>query len=329
MARLHGLALAAVYVTWSAISFVKSEVEKRNVTEAFGKSLHPKLVADLAKHPERLVLGGETREITILFCDIRGFTTISEQYDAQGLTGVINRFLTPMSRIIMERFGYIDKYIGDCIMAFWNAPSDDADHARNACRTILEMRMSLKALNETWREEAEAEGRKHLPVNIGMGLNTGPCCVGYMGSDQKLNYTTLGDDVNLSSRLEGQSKAYHVDTVIGPRTRELAPDFAALELDLIKVKGKTKPVRIFTLVDDEKVAASPEFRTLETAHKSVLDAYRRQDWDGLDKAVALARPLGQPFRVAGLYDVYLERAAAFRASPLPVDWDGVFTATSK
>jgi len=192
------LALAAVYVTWSAISFVKSEVEKRNVTEAFGKSLHPKLVADLAKHPERLVLGGETREITILFCDIRGFTTISEQYDAQGLTGVINRFLTPMSRIIMERFGYIDKYIGDCIMAFWNAPSDDADHARNACRTILEMRMSLKALNETWREEAEAEGRKHLPVNIGMGLNTGPCCVGYMGSDQKLNYTTLGDDVNLS-----------------------------------------------------------------------------------------------------------------------------------
>ncbi|MDP3543634.1 MAG: adenylate/guanylate cyclase domain-containing protein [Elusimicrobiota bacterium] len=323
------LGILLVYATWSAVSFVRTEAERRNVTEAFGKSLHPKLVAELAKHPERLALGGATREITVLFCDIRGFTSISELYDAQGLTRVINRFLTPMSRIIMGRFGYIDKYIGDCIMAFWNAPSDDAEHARNACRAALEMNARLKALNEEWRAEAEAAGRRHAPVKIGIGLNTGLCCVGYMGSDQKLNYTALGDDVNLASRLEGQSKPYGVNTVIGPRTRELASEFAALELDLIRVKGKTVPVRVFALVGDPGVAASGGFHRLAARHDELLADYRAMRWDKAEGGLAGCRALDEYGAMGGYYDALAARIAAFRAEAPPADWDGVFTAVSK
>jgi adenylate cyclase len=321
------LTILAVYMSSSLISHLKSETERRQVRSAFSRYMHPKLVEELAKHPEKLRLGGETRDMTILFCDIRGFTTISEQFDAQGLTQVINKFLTPMTGIIMDRSGYIDKYIGDCIMAFWNAPLDDAQHARNACTAALAMHQRLAELEEVWKAEAETAGRKYVPIRIGVGLNTGPCCVGNMGSDQRFNYSVLGDDVNLASRLEGQSKPYGVSTVIGPRTRELTSDFAALELDLIKVKGKTKPVRIFTLVGDPLKAQEPGFQRHALVHDRMLAAYRGQKWDEAIALLAECREAGLPLEK--LHDMYEERIAAFRLHPPSADWDGTFTATSK
>ncbi|HAM37052.1 MAG TPA: adenylate/guanylate cyclase domain-containing protein [Elusimicrobia bacterium] len=321
------LAIVAVYMSSTLISYLKSETERNQVRHAFSRYMHPKLVEELAKHPEKLRLGGETRGMTVLFCDIRGFTTISEQFDAHGLTQMINKFLTPMTEIIMEHRGYIDKYIGDCIMAFWNAPLDDPGHAVNACVSALAMHARLDELEAVWRAEAEKEGRKYVPIHIGVGLNTGNCCVGNMGSDQRFNYSVLGDDVNLASRLEGQSKPYGVSTVIGPRTRELAPDFAALELDLIKVKGKTKPVRISALLGAPSLAREPDFKKHEETHNRMLAAYRSQSWDEAEDLLAECRNLRPGLEK--LYGLYEDRIRAFRAAPPGADWDGTFTATSK
>jgi adenylate cyclase len=321
------LTVLIIYMASSLISYLKSETERRQVRNAFSRYMHPKLVEELAKHPEKLKLGGETRNMTILFCDIRGFTTISEQYDAHGLTTVINRFLTPMTGIIMDKLGYIDKYIGDCIMAFWNAPLNDARHAANACEAALTMQERLKELNEIWRAEAEAEGRKYIPINIGVGLNTGDCCVGNMGADQRFNYSVLGDDVNLASRLEGQSKPYGVGVVIGPRTREQAKDFAALELDLIRVKGKTVPVNIFVLLGRTDVKESPEFKAHEALHNKMLAAYRGQQWAEATKLLEECRQAAFPLKA--LYDMYEARIRDYELESPGKDWDGTYTATSK
>ena len=321
------LTILVVYMSSSLINYLKSETERRQVRNAFSRYMHPKLVAELAKHPEKLRLGGETRDMTILFCDIRGFTTISEQFDAHGLTQMINKFLTPMTGIIMDRSGYIDKYIGDCIMAFWNAPLDDPEHARNACQAALAMHQRLAELEGVWKAEAAAEGRKFVPIHIGVGLNTGLCCVGNMGSDQRFNYSVLGDDVNLASRLEGQSKPYGVNTIIGPRTRELVAEFAALELDLIRVKGKTKPVRIFTLLGDARKAQEPGFQRHVQVHDRRLAAYRAQKWDEALALLAECRGGGLPLEK--LHDCYEERILDFQLHPPAAGWDGTFTATSK
>ena len=323
------LSVLAIYLASSLITYLKTEAERRQVRSAFGQYLHPKLVADLARHPEKLQLGGVVRDMTVLFCDIRGFTTISEQYDAIGLTRVINRFLTPMSGVIMERMGTIDKYIGDCIMACWNAPEDDPAHAANACASALEMHRRLGELNVRWEAEDVAAGRKFIAIHIGAGLNSGPCLVGNMGSDQKFNYSVLGDDVNLASRLEGQSKTYGVDTVIGPRTRESAPAFAALELDLIKVKGKTKPVRIHALLGDAALAADADFRRLAEEHAAMLAAYRAQGWDEALRRLAACENLGGSLRLTKLYRLYEQRVEAYRAAPPGESWDGAYTALTK
>ena len=321
------LTVVLIYMSSSLISYLKSETERRQVRNAFSRYMHPKLVEELAKHPEKLKLGGETRNMTILFCDIRGFTTISEQYDAHGLTAVINRFLTPMTGIIMDKLGYIDKYIGDCIMAFWNAPLDDPRHAANACEAALTMQETLKELNGKWRAEAESAGRKHLPINIGVGLNTGDCCVGNMGADQRFNYSVLGDDVNLASRLESQSKTYGVGIIIGPRTRAQAKEFAALELDLIKVKGKTVPVNIFVLLGRADVKESAEFGAQEKLHNEMLAAYRSRQWGAALKLLEECRHAAFPLET--LCDMYEARIRAYELVPPADDWDGTYTATSK
>jgi len=323
------LTVALVYTSSSLISYIKSETERRQVRTAFSRYMHPKLVEELAKHPEKLTLGGETRAMTILFCDIRGFTTISEQYDAHGLTRVINRFLTPMTGIIMDRLGYVDKYIGDCIMAFWNAPLDDPDHASNACEAALTMQENLAELNETWRLEAERENRKHIPIKIGVGLNTGDCCVGNMGADQRFNYSVLGDDVNLASRLEGQSKPYGVGIVIGPKTKKQAKNYAVLELDLIKVKGKTVPVNIFTLLGRKDLKENADFRRHEETHNKMLAAYRGGGWKNAAGLLKECRAADSGSNLKTLYDIYEERISSCEANPPPANWDGTYTATSK
>ncbi len=321
------IVVAAVYASSSLLSYLRTEREKREIRGAFGRYLSPVLVEQLAKHPEKLVLGGELRNITVHFCDIRGFTTISEQFDAHGLTNFINRFLTPMTEIILANKGTIDKYIGDCIMAYWNAPLDDPDHAANACRAALNMHRRLGALNAQMEEESKAGGHKFIPIHIGTGLNTGKCVVGNLGSEQRFDYSCLGDGVNLASRLEGQSKTYGAQIVLGPNTREAAPGFAALELDLIKVKGKTQPVRIYTLLGDETIAKTPSFLKQQKTHDDFLGAYRRQAWDDAERIMPQGRR--GDFHLDTLYDLYASRIAEFRAHPPGGDWDGVFTATTK
>jgi len=323
------LGLFAVYAAWSAASFVRTEGDKRRITDTFGRYLSPKVVENLAKNPGAVQLGGETREMTFHFCDIRGFTTISEKFDPHGLTVFINNFLTPMTQIILEHEGTIDKYMGDCIMAFWNAPMNVPNHARRACEAALKMHESLAVLNAQWQAEAKEKGIALPLIEIGTGLNTGPAVVGNMGSTLRVDYTVLGDDVNLASRLESQSKTYGAHIVIGPLTRQQTPEFAAIELDLIRVKGKTKPVNIYSLLGDPVVAKSAPFLALSTKHAEFLKVYRSGRFDEAASLMVEARALGETWHLGKLYDLYAARLEAFRAEPPPPGWDGVFTATSK
>jgi adenylate cyclase len=322
-------ALAAAMVSVLLFRYWVVDRDGRVVKSAFRHYLAPDMVDLLASHPERLRLGGETRAMTMLFCDVRGFTSISEQFktNPQGLTHLINRFLTPMTDLIMARRGTIDKYMGDCIMAFWNAPLEDPIHADHACESALAMLRALDGLNAELAAEATQESRPCHALKVGIGLNSGECVVGNMGSDQRFDYSVLGDAVNLASRLEGQSKTYGVGIVIGETTHAAAPGWAALELDLIAVKGKAEAVRIFALLGDAAMAETDAFKTLEARHAALLACYRAQDWTGAGEALALCRPADPA--LAELYDLYAERIAAYAADPPGPDWDGVYVATSK
>jgi adenylate cyclase len=217
--------------------------------------------------------------------------------------------------------------MGDCIMAFWNAPLDDADHADRACETALAMVRELDQINRTLQEEAARDGRSLPPIHIGVGLNSGDCVVGNMGSDDRFAYTAMGDAVNLASRLEGQSKTYHVTIVVGEETRLRAPSWAALELDLIAVKGKAEAVRIYTLLGDAAMARTAAFQTLVENHAIMLACYRAQDWDGAQAALERCRPI-DPF-LTDFYGLYDERIAHYRADPPGPEWEGVFVAETK
>ena len=318
-----------VYLVESLVSFLRTEAEKNQVRGAFGRYMSPALVEQLAENPEQLQLGGEIKDMTLLFCDVRGFTGISELFkgDPQGLTSLINRFLTPTTNDILARHGTIDKYMGDCIMAFWNAPLNDEEHAGHACDSALAMFDSVNELNATLEAEAKAADKRFIPINIGIGLNSGDCCVGNMGSEQRFDYSVLGDDVNLASRLEGQSKTYGVGIVIGENTYRRAENYAVIELDLIKVKGKNEAVRIFGLMGAPAMCDEPGFQALSERHAAMLDAYRGQDWAKARGLAAECRKLDGD--IGGLYDLYDERIDVFEADPPGADWDGVFTATSK
>ena len=319
-------ATLAVYMAATLLSYLTAERERREVRAAFSQYLAPAMVERLAADPSRLKLGGETREMTFLFCDVRGFTTISEGYksDPQALTRLINQFLTPMTDAILASRGTIDKYMGDCIMAFWNAPLDDPAHPVNACRAALAMRGELVELNKRIAVEDERAGRRHVPLAIGIGLNSGAVVVGNMGSDQRFDYSVLGDAVNLASRLEGQSKTYGVDIVVGETTRAAAPSFAYLELDLIAVKGKAEAARIHAL----RAAVPDEAHDrLAAIQDGMLAAYRAQRWDEATMLLETART--EAPELTGLWDLYAQRIADYRESPPSPDWDGVYVARSK
>ncbi len=326
-----GITIGLLYLVESLRRYMSSERERRQVRSAFSHYMSPALVEQLAAHPDALKLGGEMKEMTVLFCDIRGFTTISEQFDAEGLTQFINRFLTPMTEVILSRQGTIDKYMGDCIMAFWNAPLDDANHAVHACEAALAMQHDLIALNEKLKEEASAQGHRFIPVQIGIGLNTDACCVGNMGSQQRFDYSVLGDGVNLASRLEGQSKQYGVTIVIGENTRQAAQDVAAIELDLIMVKGKTEAVRIYGLLGDKEMAQTTEWQALAQANDAMLQSYRAQDWDRTETELTQMEAAADALSIdlKGYVALYHKRITAYRNATLPDDWDGVYIAMSK
>lgn len=322
------IALAAIYLTGSSFVFLRTERERNRVRHAFSRYMAPALVERLADDPKRLKLGGETRDMTLLFSDVRGFTAISEGLDAEELTRFLNELFTPLSNIILEEQGTIDKYMGDALMAFWNAPLDDADHVYHACKAALRMVEQLTPLNERWQRDAEAAGRNFNPVRLGIGLNTGQCCVGNLGSETRFDYSVIGDNVNIASRLEGQSKTYGLVTIAGEETASRAGDLAFLELDLLRVKGRTEATRIYALLGDESMKRSGTFIALNEKHQEFLSRYRAKDWDGAEalrvKCETLAGTQYEQF-----YTLYRERIASFRLSPPPDDWDGTAQAMSK
>jgi adenylate cyclase len=321
-----------IYVTLEFIGYMREQKDRQRIRSAFGQYLSPALVEQLAQSPEKLVLGGETRTMSILFSDVRGFTAISETYksDPQGLTQLMNRFLTPMTNAIIERKGTIDKYMGDAIMAFWNAPITDADHELNACRAAVEMLRRVDELNIEREAEAQASGQTFIPINIGVGINTGSCVVGNMGSALRFDYSVLGDPVNLASRLEGRTKEYGTPIIIGAATAEKAKsEFAALEIDLITVKGKTEPERVYTVLGGAELAQSEEFRKISELFATVLARYRARDWDGALDVLQSSRHAANNFGLGEIYNLYSTRIQSFRENAPPDDWNGVFAFETK
>lgn len=322
------IAVSFLFLASSLLSYVRSEAERRQVRQAFGLYISPDFMDELTKNPERLKLGGEVRELTVMFTDIRSFTSISESLTPEQLTQLMNDFLTPMSDLVMQNRGTIDKYMGDAMMAFWNAPLDDAQHAFHACLSALRMNDALMPVNEAIKANAEKEGRTPVLLNAGIGINTGACSVGNMGSRQRFAYSALGDAVNLASRLEGQTKAYGLNILVSESTRAQAQGLAFLEADIIRVKGKDRPVRIFTLAGDADFAASPAFQEWEGHHSAMLRFYRARSWTKARASLVYARTLARP-HVAGYYDVFLSRIEIYEKTSPPDGWDGVFTAIDK
>ncbi|TAE33310.1 MAG: adenylate/guanylate cyclase domain-containing protein [Alphaproteobacteria bacterium] len=326
------LAVVMMVYLWMIVRrTMRSEYERMQIRHAFSHYMSPALVEQLAKHPERLTLGGEMRPMTVLFCDIRGFTTLSEQFDAVGLTKFINSFLTPMTAEILNHQGTIDKYIGDCIMAFWNAPIDDDEHALHGCRAACAMVSAVAQLNMIRQKQSLEDGTRFLPVNIGVGLNSGVCCVGNMGSEQRFDYSVLGDSVNLASRLEGLSKYYGVTIIIGERTYQDVSMMACMELDCVMVKGKTEPTRIYALLGDEILREHYVWAILALTNSAMLDAYRTQHWDAAEHHLAdLPRhAVALGFSLDDYAGLYRNRIEHYRAHPPAADWDGVYRATEK
>jgi adenylate cyclase len=304
------------------VKFVSEFLQKQQIKKQFGTYLSPDLVAQLQRNPDLLVLGGDSRELSIMFTDVRGFTSISEHYgsDVQGLTRIMNRYMTAMTAKILENHGTLDKYIGDAQMAFWNAPLNNAQHAKDAVKTALEMLGSLDAFNK----EVAAEG---VPAfGMGLGINTATVVVGNMGSDQRFDYTCLGDGVNLASRLEGQSKPYHVAMVIGDRTNEyVKDDYFTLPLDCIAVKGKKEGVNIHTVLPCDSFAHWEQHRT---QHIHMLADYNAQRFA---QAIKACRSLTGKFNglMDGYYDMWIARCAEMLANPPGDGWDRVYRTNSK
>lgn len=309
--------LVTTIVSFHAVfnRFVKEFQLKQQIKKQFEHYLAPAMVKKLQKNPELLKLGGDTRELTILFSDIRGFTPISEQYktDPQGLTKLINRYMTPMTDIVMKNDGTVDKYIGDALMAFWNAPLDVPQQKELAIKTAHEMFVALAKLNK----ELESEGL--LPIKIGVGINTGSAVVGNMGSNQRFDYSVLGDAVNLAARLEGQSKEYGLTLLVGQTSVSDAYKF--IELDMIAVKGKTEPAIIYTALFEN---VDSEFFN---KHNEFLQFYRNAQWTSARQQIEQITQQ-YPQILDKYYNVMLQRIINMEQQQIK-NWNGVYVATTK
>lgn len=292
---------------------------KRQITNLFGQYVPAELVDEMSKNPEHVSMEGDSREMTILFSDVRGFTTISEGLDAKELTLLMNEFLTPLSRVVYKYRGTIDKYMGDCIMAFWGAPLPDAEHAKHAILAGMEMQKTLLELHPRFKERGWPE------IHIGVGINTGKVSVGNMGSEVRVAYTVMGDAVNLASRLEGITKQYGVGVVVGENTRKAVPDFVYRELDQVRVKGKDEPISIFEPIGLQSEVSKDVLDEIKLFHQ-VLKLYRKRDWDQAELQLLNLRRMYPESR---LYEVYMERVAYFRKDTPGADWDGVFVFQTK
>ena len=322
--------ISVILVGFHAIflRFILEFRQKQQIKKQFGTYLSPDLVAKLQRQPDLLRLGGESRELSIMFTDVRGFTNISEHYgeDVQGLTKIMNRYMTAMTKKILENNGTLDKYIGDAQMAFWNAPVDNEKHAVDSVKTALEMMESLDEFNE----EVVSEG---IPAfGMGLGINTDTVVVGNMGSDQRFDYTCLGDGVNTAARLEGQSKNYGVKIIIGENTAKLVDKiYATVKLDCLAVKGKTKGVNLYTVLGThEWCMENTSYVPDEKQHNKMLELYKMQLWDAATR-FCLDLKKGNAFRGAldDYYDLWIERIEEMSKMDLPANWDGIYRATSK
>lgn len=320
------LAVALPHFTVSGFKYFVSEAGRREVTRQFEHFVSPEVIQDIIDDPERyLTPGGAQRELSIMFLDVRRFSTITEKMEPQEVIAFINKLLTPLTDAIIAEQGTIDKYMGDAVMAFWNAPRETPEHEMKAIRAMLAMGPIMERLNG----EFTAMG---LPdIGIGVGINTGLCSVGNMGSLKRLAYSCVGDSVNLASRLEGQTKAYGVGNLIGAKTANGAPGFPMIELDSVAVKGRTQPETIYTVAGLPDVTETEDFQMLQLMLTGARAAYLAQQWDGAEEAFAAAAklpPVGV-FDPAGYCGIMIERIAEYRENPPPEDWDGVYVATSK
>ena len=312
------LTLFGLYALNTAYGFFAATRSKRQITKLFGQYVPPELAAEMSQDPAHYTMEGQSRDMTVLFSDIRGFTNFSEKLPPTELAEVLNAYLSTMTRIIQQHRGTIDKYIGDAVMAFWNAPVDLADHAPRAVQTALDMQAALPQLN------AEFAARGWPEVKIGVGVNTGRMSVGNMGSEFRMSYTVMGDAVNLGSRLEGITKQYGVGILATQPTVDADPLHAFMKIDDVRVKGKETPVAIYEPLG-AKDGLDETVRQAAAEFEAAYAAYQKQDWDAAEaKLRALNARAPRP-----LYDIYLERIAHFREVPPPADWDGVFVYTTK
>jgi len=292
---------------------------KRQITGLFGQYVPPELVDEMSKNPENFSMEGESREMTVLFTDVRGFTTISEGLDPKALSMLMNEFLTPLTEVIYKHRGTIDKYMGDCIMAFWGAPLVDPAHARNGILAGLEMHRTLRELQPRFK------ARNWPEIRIGVGLNSGRMSVGNMGSRIRLAYTVMGDAVNLASRLEGITKEYGADIIVGEGTRNAVSDVVFRELDRVRVKGKDVAVAIFEPIGLEGEVDGAKLEEIRVFHE-LLKSYRSQDWDMAERKLQDLQATSPGNK---LYKTFLERVAFLRLHPPGANWDGAFTFETK
>jgi adenylate cyclase len=302
-------------VMWLALArYVREQTRRRRVRSTFSLYLSPQMVDQLSRSPGRVALGGERRDLTVMFSDIRDFTKISEGFagDPEALTRMINRYLTAMSTAILRHDGTIDKYIGDAIMAFWNAPIAAGAHARAGCLAALEMQMRLRELNTSLGSEFASRGMPFEPIRMGIGINTGPCFVGNLGSEQRFNYSALGDTVNVAARLESQTKEMGATILIGEETRAAAPDLATLPLGSLVLKGKSAGIDVHALVGNAAVAASDSFHDLQRAHRELFEAFEAGDIPAAGTALKRCLQREKKFGLEAYYHGCYRRIEAAR-----------------
>jgi adenylate cyclase len=323
---LPALTIVLVYTIVTSFSFYREERSRAYIRRAFDRYLSPELVERIARDPGQLELGGEERDMTVMFSDIRSFSRISEKMAPQELIAFLIELLTPLTDNLLARKATIDKYIGDAVLAFWNAPLDDPDQHRNAASSALEMIETMQALNA---QNNGLGGNWPGDVSIGIGLNSGRCCVGNMGSRQRLSYSLIGDAVNLASRLEGMTKVYGVPILMGESLAREIPEFGQIEVDQVRVVGRSAPERIFALICSPEAALAPSFQATKAAFATALDAYRAQDWDGAEAALSDMIKVGTGLPVQRLSSLFVERITQYRTTPPPQGWDGVYQALEK
>ncbi len=332
---LYGFLLGPVYpalgvlLPWGSLTiwnYVQTDRDKKAVKNQFAHFMSPDVIEEIAEDPDRyLTPGGDLRDLSIMFCDVRKFSTITENMTPQETILFINEFLTPLTDVVIRNSGTIDKYMGDCIMAFWNAPRKSDLHMEQATLALFQFKDALAEINKKFVEIGFPE------IDIGVGVNTGPCAVGAMGSKMRLDYSCIGDAVNLSSRLEGITKQYGLWNCIGNNTAEgVEHQFALLEIDQVAVKGRSQPERIWTVVGEADVIHDPKYIELRATVDEAISAYTSQQWDKAEAAYRKAAEIKlDALDPVGLRDVFLERIAEYRENPPPADWDGVYVATSK